>query len=82
MDKDLISISDELKFFEPNLQDSVPPTDEDRAPGIESSTVDDASFDFLARTLGVEFKLALFSDEEEYLEDKQLPWELMNIDKS
>jgi hypothetical protein len=105
VDKDLILISDELKFFEAKLGDSVAPSDptvsphaqgdrsdqqpnDKRAPGIDSFTADNCSFDSLARPLGVGFNFAFLrcgddDEEEEEEEDKQLPWSSMkNIDKS
>lgn len=98
MDKDLIYISDELKFFEKNLRGNDSPSKQagsqhtqgnpddqqpnnGRAPGIDSFTIDDCSFDFLARTLGVGIDWAFLSDDDE--ENRQLPWSLVkNIDKS
>lgn len=89
VDKDLILICDELKFFELKLQDGVPLNDlanpthaqgsqsdqqwnDERAPGIDSFTTDDCSFDSLARTLGVGFNFAFLSDDGEG-EEKQHP---------
>ncbi|KAG6364894.1 hypothetical protein INS49_006498 [Diaporthe citri] len=100
VDKDLIYISDELKFFEKNLQESGSPSNQagsqhtggdpgnqqpndERAPGIDSFTIDDCSFDLLARTLGVGFNWAFLSDDDDEEEDRQLPWSLVkNFDKS
>lgn len=100
MDKDLIYISDELRFFEKNLRDGDSPSsqagsqhtqgdlgdqqpDDKRAPGIDSFTIDDCSFDLLARTLGVGFNWAFLSDDDDDEEDRQLPWSLVkNFEKS
>lgn len=91
MDKDLIYICDELKFFEKNIRDSASrnqagsrniqgdagdrKSDEKHVPGVTSFTTDDCSFDFLARTLGVGLNWTFLSDDEED-EDRQLPWSL------
>lgn len=99
MDKDLIYISDKLKFFEKNLRDSDSSMnqagsqqtqgdmgdqqpDDEPARGIDSFSIDDYSFDILARTLGVGFYWAFLSDDDDE-EDRQFPWSLVtNIDKS
>ncbi|KAK7711356.1 hypothetical protein SLS64_005379 [Diaporthe eres] len=100
VDKDLIYISDELRFFEKNLRDGDSPSnqagsqhtqgdlgdqqpDDKRAPRIDSFTIDDCSFDLLARTLGVGLNWAFLSDDDDDEEDRQLPWSLVkNFEKS